>query len=342
MNTIEYYFHRETAIHILLEEDAYCVRARPVPGRRKSPKSQMVGLFVFWFVRNFGHWLNPQNNFGGRSTNWISLKFEQIDEQIVAKRKERSQRIDCRWMVWTLTSSWSADNFTTTSLARRKKFRRHVDSLVDQQMTKKRRKEKAEWEEHTSMFLHVTTFLSLFLLAQAQSDPQTETESGGESPQRLLDPNQDPDFRPRSAWQLKSSFWPSGHHNSGLDLDLALRGQDLRGRAAFKRSGNIPFSSILNPPRAHHEECCWPSAVRIWISMHEIDTHATQWCYSIYTLGTRESRFSRIPRNFVCSFLFSGPENFESLDPGIREHLLFSDSQVEKVNKKLFLQFFVK
>ena len=32
MNIIEYYFHRESAADILLEEDAYSVRARPVPG----------------------------------------------------------------------------------------------------------------------------------------------------------------------------------------------------------------------------------------------------------------------------------------------------------------------
>ncbi len=39
MNTIEGHFHGETGVDILLEEDAYSVCARPVPGRRKSLKS---------------------------------------------------------------------------------------------------------------------------------------------------------------------------------------------------------------------------------------------------------------------------------------------------------------
>ncbi len=32
MNTIEYHFHGESAADMLLEEAAYSVRARPVPG----------------------------------------------------------------------------------------------------------------------------------------------------------------------------------------------------------------------------------------------------------------------------------------------------------------------
>ena len=38
MNTIEGHFHGETGVDILLEEAAYSVRTRPVPGRRKSLK----------------------------------------------------------------------------------------------------------------------------------------------------------------------------------------------------------------------------------------------------------------------------------------------------------------
>ncbi len=66
----------------------------------------------------------------------------------------------------------------------------------------------------------------------------------------------------------------------------------------------------------------------------------THWCYSIYTLGTRESRFSRIPRNFVCSFLFSGPENFESLNPGIREWFPGRESK-QKVISSIFCEIII-
>ncbi len=46
MKTIECHFHGETAVHILLEEDACTrsVRTRPVPGRRKSLKRGKITL----------------------------------------------------------------------------------------------------------------------------------------------------------------------------------------------------------------------------------------------------------------------------------------------------------
>ena len=51
MNTIEHSIHGESAVHILLEEAAYSVRARPVPGRpaqiTKNNKSPTVTVQIF-------------------------------------------------------------------------------------------------------------------------------------------------------------------------------------------------------------------------------------------------------------------------------------------------------
>ncbi len=76
-------------------------------------------------------------------------------------------------------------------------------------------------------------------------------------------------------------------------------------------------------------------ACSAWTStlVHSLKIYLLHWCYSIYTLGTRESRFSRIPRIFVCSFLLSGPENFESLDPG---SILFAPEDPPKRAPVLF------
>ncbi len=48
MNTIEHHFHGETAVHIILEEDACSVRTWPVPCLRKSLKRTQIPAQSWW------------------------------------------------------------------------------------------------------------------------------------------------------------------------------------------------------------------------------------------------------------------------------------------------------
>ncbi len=49
MSTIECYFHRETAVHIILEEDAFYVRTRPIPSRPAQITEKEFGA-VRWRI----------------------------------------------------------------------------------------------------------------------------------------------------------------------------------------------------------------------------------------------------------------------------------------------------
>ncbi len=54
MNTIEHYFHGETARTLLLDDDGDNASARPVPGRRKSLK--LVGSGSLTLFKAKGPW----------------------------------------------------------------------------------------------------------------------------------------------------------------------------------------------------------------------------------------------------------------------------------------------
>ncbi len=64
MNTIEHHSQRETAVHILLEEDAYSVHAKLVPGRINHQKALADFCWCFGPLKQIEGMLHFQNQRG--------------------------------------------------------------------------------------------------------------------------------------------------------------------------------------------------------------------------------------------------------------------------------------